>query len=570
VSPWLKSAIIPVVIATFFLFFFIILFGLPYPTAIDYVYCVVLVAVLRVFSKKNVIFAANSALLLLVFYVFGSMKLQYFGEPASPADIVSLVALYSLQSEQLKWFALLLTFLSGVLLFFNLEYTRRLFTFLVGLMIALFSSVLFGASIDASSIYMKELMQSESVSLRQYYATVRFYDEWLRQPGTAEVAKAQSVAGLSLVNGISLDGALKRDVYLIVIESLWDPSVLGDTYAKDPLDENFKTLWMGSGHRYILGPAFGGGTANPEFEILCGVSLNSGFIAFGHPLLHENLQCLPNVLRSVGYHTVASHPNNRDFWNRDFAYPAIGFDRYYSIADFVKDDVIGNNYLSDSSLYRQYTEISHKETRPELHYILTAAEHYPYMTGAGTISVQDDDSEPMRLLESYVGLVKRGTRDVYNYIEAIRTADKNALIVVLGDHPPLFGRNFVIYRDAGLISNQKSSMSVSELLHLYSTPIVIVDGVNGAVKPTIQAMYELPSMIMDMLACYGKACDRTNDGSMVHYRPVSGRGVLYYAEQQWRLCESSDVSPNCATHLDWLAAARVVRNNLILGGSYVK
>lgn len=559
----MKRFFLPLAVTTFFVIFFILLFGLRPPTLVDCIYCTAITTLLYTFSKKNVWFVVNAAFLLFVLYVAGALKLQYFGEPATPADLVSLVALYSLQSEPVKLYGVAFVVLLSVLLLANLEYTKRLFAVFAAMMVALFSGVLLGASIDASTIYMKALSKSESVSIRQYYAVVRFYDEWLRVPSRDEIVAAHNTEGYGSVHSLTLDGVVKRDVYVILIESLWDPSVLGEAFVQKSMNSGFDNLWKESGQNYLMGPSFGGGTANPEFEILCGVSLDSGFIVFEHPLLHEKLDCLPNILRKYGYHAVASHPNNPDFWNRDFAYPAIGFAQYYSINDFELDEIVGNNYLSDSSLYRQALYRSKKDGSPKFNYILTLSEHYPYMRNFVGGGVEGDTA---LLLKSYVGLIQRATKDVYDYIGAIRELDKNALIVVLGDHPPLFGSDYAIYRDGGLVVNDKSNMTIRELRHLYSTPVLVIDGMNGPVSPMIKSMYEIPYMITRMLACYDTACDENDEKSTVHYRPVPGRGVLYYDRGGWGLCEESDVSPECVKPLDWLAASKIVRSDFIFGG----
>lgn len=561
---------VPVAVSIFFMSFFGFLFGLDSPTYIDYLYCAAIVVVLYLSSKKNVFFVVNSVLLLLIFYVSGAIKMQYFGEPATPADIVSLVALYGLQSSEVKLYVGVLTLLLGILLFANIEFTKKSFALFAGAVIVLFSGLLLGANADLSSSFMQGVSKSKSISVRQYYAIVRFYDEWLKLYDSVEVEKAYKKAGYFLVDEKGLAGSFKRNIYLIVIESLWDPSVLGEAFVTNPINDGFGMLWRESGQSYLLGPAFGGGTANPEFEVLCGAPVNSGLIVFEHPLLHEGISCLPNILSRHGYLSVAAHPNSRDFWNRDFSYPAIGFDRYYSIEDFNKDEVIGSNYLSDRSLYSQYRDRSIEEQGLKFNYILTVSEHYPYMSSAETISVRGGDDEPVRLLKSYVGLIERATKDVTEFIDTIRAVDKDALIVVLGDHPPLFGKDFAVYREAGLIVNQKSDMTVPELLLLYSTPVIVVDGLNGAVKPKIKSMYELPSMIMRLLTCYGKSCDAIDEASVTRYRPVGERGVLYNSAGKWELCEVSDASEGCSMHLEWLAAAKVLRNNLVLGGRDAK
>jgi phosphoglycerol transferase MdoB-like AlkP superfamily enzyme len=560
-----RVVFLPVSVAIFFMAFFTYLFGLKFPTVTDVIYGIALVAFLYACSRKNVLFVVNSVLLLFVGYVAGAVKLQYFGEPATLADIVSLYALYGLQSESVQWYAVFGFFFSGLFFLANFVYSRRVFVLLFGAGFVFFSSLLLALNAGSASPWLKGLSTSESVSVRQFYAIVEFYDEWMRVPEYAEVVNARATIDLSLSADRRFQDAPKRDVHLIVIESLWDPSVLGEQYAKGSFHPDFTALWETSGRNYLLGPAYGGGTANPEFEILCGLPLVSGFIVFEHPMLNNNLPCLPSVLKRNGYRTIASHPNRHEFWNRDVAYPAIGFDKYYSIQDFKKDEVIGNNYLTDRSLYRQSTQHAEEGGRPALNYILTVSEHYPYMDDASTIAIYDKGDEAKRLLEAYVRLIERATRDVYDYITLIRNNDKDALIVVVGDHPPLFGADYAIYRDAGLIANEKNRMDVAELMMMYSVPVLVIDGMNGPVSPQIKSLYELPSLIMRMLSCYGQACAVNDNDGGVYYRPISGRGTLYHTDGQWKLCDVAEGVESCAVHLNWLQAADVLRRDVVFG-----
>lgn len=560
-----KVVALPTAICIAFFLCFTFLFGLHPPTLVDFLFCLFLLVLLYVFSKKNVMWVFNSLQLLVVVYLLGAMKLQYFGEPATPADIVSLSALYGLQSQGVQWAVLVVLVVFGVLFFSNLRYSKSLFVFSVAMVASLYSIVVVGSVSNTLSTHVNDLSKSQSVILRQYSATVEFYDEWIKSPDRLAVSEARKKITGHVDFSAKLSPLQKRDVYLIVVESLWNPSLLGSMVAQESMYKPFSQLWGQSGERYVLGPTFGGGTANSEFEILCGISLNSGFVVFEHPLLDKALPCLPNVLSEQGYISVASHPNYRDFWNRDEAYPALGFDRYYSINDFIKDELVGSDYLSDSSLYRQHTEKVSGEKAPIFHYILTASAHYPYMNSESFMKIEHSTAKSKRLLDSYVRLIQRGTKDLSDYIDVIRQRDRDALIVVVGDHPPLFGKDYAIYRDAGLVANEKREMSVGELVRIYSSPLIVVDGVNGPVVPAIKSMYEIPSMIVDMLSCYQVVCADTVVNQLVHYRPVSQRGLLYYANGEWRLCDESDLRRVCAEHLDWLKAMKIVRNDTILG-----
>src|SRR5262249_35403462 len=132
----------------------------------------------------------------------------------------------------------------------------------------------------------------------------------------------------------------------------WDPTVLAAAgYSEDPIDPRFRDLWGRSNNTRGLSPAFGGQTANAEFEVLCGFPVNKIAGKFEHGG-ERDVPCLPRVLAGLGYRTVASHPNTPGFWNRYTAYEYLGFETFWSKNDMDLADSNGP-FLADRSLHRQ-------------------------------------------------------------------------------------------------------------------------------------------------------------------------------------------------------------------------
>ena len=72
-----------------------------------------------------------------------------------------------------------------------------------------------------------------------------------------------------------------RNVHMIVLESFWDAALLtGSGLSEDPLDPEFRKLWQAAGNSHVLSPVFGGYTANPEFEVLCGMPVTENHVFF--------------------------------------------------------------------------------------------------------------------------------------------------------------------------------------------------------------------------------------------------------------------------------------------------
>lgn len=63
----------------------------------------------------------------------------------------------------------------------------------------------------------------------------------------------------------------------------------------------------------------------------------------------------PSLLKEKGYYTFSMHANNADFWNRRNMHNSLGYDRFYSKADYDvsnEDDIIGLG-LSDKAFFAQ-------------------------------------------------------------------------------------------------------------------------------------------------------------------------------------------------------------------------
>ncbi|MFZ5828117.1 MAG: LTA synthase family protein [Bacillota bacterium] len=92
---------------------------------------------------------------------------------------------------------------------------------------------------------------------------------------------------------------------------------------------------------------------------------------------HNRFRCMPTVLREEGYAAVAMQGMPADFWNLSAVYPQVGFERYYSIRDYVYDEKIGIG-LSDESFLRQSVEKLKGLPEPYYAFVVTLTSHGPF------------------------------------------------------------------------------------------------------------------------------------------------------------------------------------------------
>ena len=232
-------------------------------------------------------------------------------------------------------------------------------------------------------------------------------------------------------------------VYLV--ESLVDPEDLGLRYTSDPIPRMRALMRTGvSGHAFV--PERFSGSANTEFELLTGMSrsfLPEGSVPYRQYVRHP-LPSLPRVLRGMGYTTVAIQADPKYWYDRERAYPLMGFERAMWLrAGPGVERAPRGAWVSDQELVRTIIETS-REGRPFFAFAFPSSTHSPYNFGA----FADSDLDVIGLPQPEAGEVKE-------YINSLRVADQAigalaeyfrdrpepTIIAVLGDHlPPLSER----------------------------------------------------------------------------------------------------------------------------------
>ena len=125
-----------------------------------------------------------------------------------------------------------------------------------------------------------------------------------------------------VLSSTTADGS-HPNVIVIQLESFFDPTYMTEyTFSEDPIP-NFRKLKETSPSGFLTVPAVGAGTANTEFEVLTGMSLDF-FGTCEYPyktVLNDTATCsLCTDLKSNGYAAHALHNNTGTFYDRDTVY----------------------------------------------------------------------------------------------------------------------------------------------------------------------------------------------------------------------------------------------------------
>ena len=526
-------------------------------------------------SRRVWPFLLLQALYFTIFYVASALKIAMLGRPIMPEDVHNLSALVSILGV-VGWVAVALPFALLVGLFlFNLKFRARPAQASWALLIAL----PLGAFTDASPLSnnLDKFFGNTPWDQRENFiwrgGALHLAQESLRAlalrhdpPSAAEVAAAIARRAAAAPEAALQPSGHRRNLHIILEESFWDPTVLtGAGYSADPIDPRFRDLWRQSGFTHGLSPAFGGQTANAEFEVLCGFPVNQIAVKFEFGL-DRDVPCLPRLLREAGFRTVASHPNVPGFWNRYTAYEHLGFETFWSAGDLDLSDSNGP-FLADRSLHSQVAAklAASADERPILDYIVTIDGHWMYDPSAARPRVIDNTSQ-IKEVGDYANMLHYKTRQMMDAIEAIRRDDPDSVIVVFGDHLPMLGRNFAGYVESGLLPDSFGAFTAAQYDFSAGTPLLVIDGQNGPLPLGRFPMYQLPSLLLRLVGETRPAIfDLAAIPAATLPRPLPGVTLAYDGAMRAELCKDDAQSTRCAAAAAWLADVQLIDEDLFAG-----
>lgn len=564
----------------------------PHRALLDLAFLILIGRLILTFSRKVWAFTALIGLLIAIFFIGSAAKIALLGRPVMPDDVYSVVALVRIMGW-LGWVAVALPLglLAGLFLF-NLKIHGRpaqaALTAFVVLPIGI--GAISGAALRGADIVVgnhpwdqRENFTMRGPAFHILHETLRAFATRKPAPSEAEVAAAldriDAEAGEARLFGnanpavrpVSLTAAPQRNVHIILLESFWDPTPLlpkdHPTLTGEPLlDPRFTKLWDETGRTTAMSPTFSGGTANAEFEVLCGFPIDSWAVKFEQGF--NSAPCLPALLNEAGYRTVASHPNAPGFWNRINAYRRLGFETFWSKADLTMDEMIVW-MLSDRSLYRQIAEKLKAEQasdkRPVLDFIVTLYGHWTYdmvPERPAIVPVNPEQTE----LGQYATAMHYKSIELMDEIERLRREDPTSLIIAFGDHLPNLGYNWGEYKNNGFFKGGWGDFPADMYARSRTTPLIVIDGERGPQKLGSQPLYRLNQIVLESLGL-----DLPNIGALVPppedltIRPVPDTIIGYDARARAFLCNPGDKSADCGRVADWLDDVKLVARDIFDG-----
>ncbi len=307
--------------------------------------------------------------------------------------------------------------------------------------------------------------------------------KWMTQPKPKGYTKAaiENIINQSVQSKVN--NTEKPNIIVIMNEAFWDPTRMTNVqFNKDPLPY-FHQLQQKQTSGNLNVSVFGGSTANTEFEALTGLTtqlLPAGSIAYLN-YVNKPIPSLPYILREQGYDTTAIHTWHSWFYNRSAVYKYLGFDRFIS-AEYMVNPVPHGAFIHDQTMTDQIIEklTTNNNGKPNFIFGVTTLNHgpynpnlkYPYANMEVNLKDGAFTKEAKGILEVYSDNLTEIDKELKRLIAAINATHKKTILVFFGDHLPLLGNNFDVYRETGYYQENNT---YDEYLKMHSTPLLIWD-----------------------------------------------------------------------------------------------
>lgn len=271
-------------------------------------------------------------------------------------------------------------------------------------------------------------------------------------------------------------GKQDPNVIIFMSEAFWDVNLLDADFSPNPI-EHFEDLRQESIHGEIYVPVFGGGTANTEFEVLTGMSLKT-YPADWHIVyrndIYEPMPSLASIFRDEGYRTEALHPYHGWYYRRDEVFPYMGFNNFTALEDMDDPPTLGP-FVSDDYLTDRLIEQIEESEQPLFNYTLTMQNHAPYHEQRNEPIIDFDHSLNQRqetMLQTYADGLYYSDQALKRLVEYLRDSDEPTLLLFYGDHLPMFGNNYDLYREMGLVGDETLE-ELKDDLRLHTVPYIL-------------------------------------------------------------------------------------------------
>lgn len=247
--------------------------------------------------------------------------------------------------------------------------------------------------------------------------------------------------GLDLNSGTN---SQTPNVIIVQLESFFDPNLIADTYYTENPVPYFTYLMDNYSSGNLEVAVVGAGTANTEFEVLTGMSVDffgTGEYPYETVLSQNTCETIAYNLKELDYSTYAIHNNTGVFYQRYQVYPNLGFD-YFISSEFMADTTTtANDWIKDKYLTTEIFKCLNLSDDRDFVFAVSVQGH-------GSFPEEETENLDIRVSESpfdeglenqieyYVNQLYEMDLFVKELISELESYDEPVILALYGDHIP--------------------------------------------------------------------------------------------------------------------------------------
>ncbi len=312
------------------------------------------------------------------------------------------------------------------------------------------------------------------------------------------------------------------NIIFLQIESFFDLSrVKNAVYSENPIPV-FSSLLEEYPSGALTVPSVGAGTANTEFEVLTGMSIDyfgAGEYPYKTVLQETTCESIAYNLKKHGYHTTAIHNNTGTFYDRHKVYPNLGFD-YFVSEEYMKGITYNSiGWAKDKILTQEIMQTLNTTERSDFIYAVSVQPHGKYPTEKmenphiRVTGFSQDNEERANAFEYYVNEVHETDEFLGLLVSKLRDYKEPVILVMFGDHLPnleltqeelkdgnLFETEYLIWTNKVQKAEKKFSDSQKDL-HAYQLYAYVFQqlGINNGVLTKFHQKYSMEDIHLEQL-----------------------------------------------------------------------
>lgn len=350
------------------------------------------------------------------------------------------------------------------------------------------------------------------------------------------------------------------NIIFLQLESFFDPNRIENLYySRNPIPNFTKMQEEGISGKLNVATV-SAGTANTEFEILTGMSLQffgAGEYPYKTVLLDTTCESIANNLRQLGYTNTAIHNNRASFYGRNDVFPNLGFDTFISKEYMMDMEYTPVSWVKDKVLTKEIIGAMEVTDTQDFVFTISVQAHGKYPTEFKgnedyAVYVYGDGEEDRIAGFSYL-INQYYEMDMFlkELTDAIEAFGEDTVLVAYGDHLPglglseedlsnktLFQTDYVIWSNFDL-NGEDQDLYTYQLGSYLCSLLGIEEGVMNRYQQTATANddYEQGMELLQYDMLYGQ--NYSHDGSNPYYANKLQMGIYDITISNAMLCDGS-------------------------------